>query len=61
MLEGRYKKPNEILSRQMHDLGQPPSDIVGDFGPQIQFDQQGRPIIPEGIDINNLETLCSIM
>lgn len=45
----------------MQDLGQPPSDIVGDMGPPIQFDEHGQPIIPEGIDINNLESFCSIM
>lgn len=45
----------------MQDLGQPPSEIVGEMGPGIQFDQHGNPLLPEGFNMNNVEQMCSVM
>lgn len=48
------------LMQKMQDLGQPPSDLVGEMGPGLQFDAQGNPMMPPGLNIAD-PNQCSLM
>lgn len=59
----RLERSQRVMELMLHiqELGNPPPDIVEDIGPRIHFDERGLPVIPDGVNINNLEELCLIM
>lgn len=48
------------LMQKMQDLGQPPSELVGEMGPGLQFDAQGNPMMPPDLNIAD-PSQCSLM
>jgi len=40
------------LMQEMQSLGHPPKELTGDTSPNIQFDADGNPIFPDGMNSN---------
>ena len=40
------------LMQEMQNLGHPPQELTGDNSPNLQFDADGNPVFPEGMNPN---------
>ena len=40
------------LMQEMQNLGHPPQELTGDNSPNLQFDEDGNPVFPEGMNPN---------